>query len=94
MRIALCQFLLVATTLANLPNAGVPVSVAVSRQARAGGLGGRLTKVIRSDDSSTYHTVVYAYCDTSSPLRIIGKERTVSHGADIAVIRFYSGWPT
>jgi len=52
---------------------------------------GRLTKVIRPSDSPTYPTIEYAYYDTNSPLRIIEKDRIVSSGVDVAMIRFYNG---
>jgi len=53
---------------------------------------GRLTKVIRPGDSSTYPTTLYEYCDTCSPLKIVTKERVTSGQATtIPTMRFYDG---
>ncbi|MGB9593811.1 MAG: RHS repeat domain-containing protein, partial [Anaerolineae bacterium] len=52
---------------------------------------GRLTKIIRPGDTSTYPTIQYAYCDTCSPFRIIATQRLVAAGSDIPILRFYNG---
>jgi len=53
---------------------------------------GRLVKVIRPGDSSTYPTLVYQYCDTCTPLRIsTGALVTAGAAITLPVHRFYNG---